>query len=204
MKSIVILGNYSINLDIFGKTEDEIRRYGEPWVLNFWHKSYKIKPDLIFNIHNNFFKKVDNKYTFNPEDIAKLASAYNSAKCRVVIVGANDYIDSAEQFDIDGAVSLFGPDVFTSSITYEMAYAYMTGVSVVTLWGFNMINDIEYEPQIPAVLHMMETLEKRGMTINAPMRQRWMDEAVSRGVEWSQLPKIDKMYHEKWDGMKCI
>lgn len=200
MKSIVILGNYFINADVVHKTEWDMRSAGSVWMLNSWHKGYKIKPDLIFNIHEDMFApslKTPRYAQISSDELHSTANAYNDAGCKTLILGANEMLNDVEWYPLDAVVGMFGKDVLTSSITYMLACAYLYNAKKIHLWGFNMINDIEYEPQIPAVLHMINELEKMGVSVEAPMRCRWLEEAMMRGVQWMTLPKLDVPYHDK-------
>jgi hypothetical protein len=84
------------------------------------------------------------------------------------MVPIQSIVPNAIPFPKDELVADFGPDFFTSSFAWMMAYAMKTGASDIALYGIDMASRDEYIRQRPGFYYFRQRARERGVRISAP------------------------------------
>jgi len=84
------------------------------------------------------------------------------------MVPIQSIVPNAIPFPKTELVAEFGPDFFTSSFAWMMAYAMKTGASEIALYGIDMASRDEYIRQRPGFFYFRQRAKERGVRISAP------------------------------------
>lgn len=191
MNSVLLLGQYNIDQDI----PKDLSRipWDQVWCMNFYYQDYKVKPDVVFQIH----KRKSMWRNWKHEDLARMAMEYNMSDAEIMTLDVYAEYHRASKYPLAEAMRTLGRNHFTSTVLYMLALAVVRGFKRIALRGFNMMNSEEYRPQIFPLLKAIKKVEKKGVMVDAPMRDKWIGLADAMNVDLrAKLPDIDKMYHE--------
>lgn len=78
------------------------------------------------------------------------------------------YIPHAQTFPMKEMVKEFGPDFFTSSFAWMMAFAIHSGAKEIALYGIDMASRDEYILQRPGFFFFRHMARQRGIKVSAP------------------------------------
>lgn len=85
-----------------------------------------------------------------------------------VFMQDKSFVPNALVFPKDQMVSEFGPDFFTSSFAWMMAYAITQGAKEIALYGIDMASRDEYILQRPGFFFFRHIAQSRGIKVSAP------------------------------------
>lgn len=169
MKEVYIIGLHKTR-ELTEYIEDNIDFDTDSiWTLNDWYRHYdNFTPDRVFQVHSQEIldRREDNKVRY-----INWRRRYNESGARIVTPENLSFVENVEPYPIR-IVDRWGPEIFTSSLAYILAYAEYYLYKNITLLGFRMENTSEYMHQLPAVIKIINSLREDGFYVSAPLDEK--------------------------------
>lgn len=133
----------------------------EIWACSPGNQGQLPRVNVWFELHGNLLW---------PENVAYGAPYIEWLKTLTIPVFMQDnkLVPNATPFPMREMVDEFGPDFFTSSFAWMMAYAMHKGAKEIALYGIDMASRDEYILQRPGFYFFKHMAEKRGIKVSAP------------------------------------
>ncbi len=102
----------------------------------------------------------------------------------VFMLEENPAFPSVLAFPIDDLVEKLGRDYFTSSVSYEIAYALcLPNVAEIGLWGIDLTHDSEYADQRPCAEYWIGRAEAMGIKVTVHEQSAMLKQRYRYGYE---------------------
>lgn len=131
------------------------------WVCSPGNMNVIPKIDAWFEIHGNLLWPENKHY-------GEAYIEWLKKQTFPIYMQDQGYVPNALSFPKDELVKEFGPDFFTSSFAWMMAFAMTQGAVEIALYGIDMASKDEYILQRPGFYFFRHMAERRGVKVSAP------------------------------------
>lgn len=134
--------------------------------------------DMVWQIHKGFVGVHESiPYIWKTEtNVSNWIDFYNTLK-KTTIITTSKYprLERGILFPIKEALEDVGVPFFTSTLSMMVWYAVWKGFKHITLNGFNMLHQSEYERQVPGAVRAIEWAVSKNCKINCKMYSIWKE-----------------------------
>lgn len=152
--------------------------YNDPtwqiWACSPGNQGQLPRVDMWFELHGNLHWPENANYGLPYIEWLKTLSI-------PVVMQNQTYVPNAVVFPMEEMVKEFGPEFFTSSFAWMMAYAIHKGAKEIALFGIDMASRDEYVLQRPGFYYFKYRAEQLGIKVWAPHESDIMQHAPLYG-----------------------
>jgi hypothetical protein len=185
-RKIAILG--------FGRTVKDCPWQDPSWELigmnGFWRAA---KPDFGIDVPEDRYALWFDMHSLEYTRAYGIKAGFGDAQERwlekehpfpVFMLEANPAFPSVLAFPIEELVDKLGRDYFTSSVSYEIAYALcLPDIAEIGLWGIDLTHDTEYADQRPCAEYWIGRAEAMGIKVTVHEQSAMLKQRYRYGYE---------------------